>query len=84
MCQNIAGKSLDFYRNRERDERYAEAESAVFRQAILGPIQEKLRLQRFSALVSDQSEHEISGADLKTMWEQGAVDRDCVAAQSIS
>ena len=84
MCQNIAGKSLDFYRNRERDERYAEAESAEVRQAILGPIQEDLRLQRFSALVSDQSEHDISGADLKTMWAQAAVDRDRVAAQSIS
>ena len=32
LCQNIAGKSLDIYRNRERDERYAEAESAKIRQ----------------------------------------------------
>ena len=38
-----------------------------------------MRLQRFSALVSDQSEH-----DLKTMWVQTAVDRNGVAAQFIS
>jgi hypothetical protein len=79
LCQNIAGKSEDFYCTREIDVLYAEAESAKFLQAILGPIQEKLRLQRFSALVSDQSEH-----DLKTMWVQAAVDRVGVAAQFIS
>ena len=60
LCQIKARKSLDFYRKRKRDERYADAESAEFLQAILEPIQENLRLQRFSALVSDQSEHDMA------------------------
>jgi hypothetical protein len=69
MCQNTAGRSITFFEDRAKDERYAEGESAVFLQAILGPIQTKWRQQRFSALVSDQSDNTIYISQLNSLTE---------------